>query len=80
MTRERRETLTSVTDRIESIHVAHPVRVAIDGRTASGKTTLADELAAELQGRGRIVIRTSVDGVHRPRAERYRHGRLSVEG
>jgi uridine kinase len=60
--------------------LGHPVRVAIDGRTASGKTTLADELAALLAGQGRSVIRTSIDGFHRPRAERYARGRYSADG
>ena len=72
--------MMSLADRIEALRTPHPTRVAIDGRTASGKTTLADELADELLGRGRIVIRTSVDGFHRPRAERYRRRRLSAEG
>jgi uridine kinase len=37
-------------------------------------------VAAALQRRGRPVIRTSIDGFHRPRAERYRRGRYSAEG
>jgi uridine kinase len=56
------------------------LRVAIDGRTASGKTTLADELAAAIVQAGRPVIRTSIDGFHRPRVERYARGRNSAEG
>ncbi len=59
---------------------AHPVRVAIDGPDAAGKTTLADELAPALRGRGRDVIRASIDGFHRPRADRYRLGADSPEG
>jgi uridine kinase len=58
----------------------HPVRVAIDGVDAAGKTTLADELAGALAGRGRPVIRASVDGFGRPRAERHRRGELSPTG
>src|ERR1700759_3654411 len=57
-----------------------PIRIAIDGRTASGKTTFADELAAKLMQRARLVIRTSIDGFHRPKAERYARGRYSAEG
>lgn len=56
------------------------IRVAIDGRTASGKTTLANELAEHLKASGRQVIRTSIDGFHRPKAERYARGRYSAEG
>lgn len=57
-----------------------PVRVAIDGRGAAGKTTLSAELADALASSGRQVIRASVDDFHRPRAERYRLGRMSAEG
>jgi uridine kinase len=66
--------------RIASVSLGHPVRVAIDGRLGSGKTMLADELAALLSARGRSVIRTSIDGFHRPKAERYARGRTSPEG
>lgn len=56
------------------------LRIAVDGRTASGKTTLADELAVLIGRRGRPVIRTSIDGFHRPKVDRYARGRLSPEG
>ena len=59
---------------------SHPVRVAIDGVGASGKTVLADELAARLAESGRSVIRASIDGFHRPRSERHARGGLSPEG
>src|SRR5919201_5401716 len=72
--------IRELADRIETVRRPHPVRVAIDGVDAAGKTTLADELAAVLRGRGREVIRASIDGFHRPRAERYRRGELSPEG
>ena len=66
--------------RMATFRPAEPTRVAIDGRTASGKTTLADELAAALGRSGREIIRTSIDGFHRPKAERYVRGRYSAEG
>ncbi len=65
---------------ITNLGAATPVRIAIDGRTASGKTTLADELAEAIRRRGRSVIRTSIDGFHRPKVERYARGRFSAEG
>ena len=65
---------------IARLESARPIRVAIDGRTASGKTTLADELARLIEPGGRQVIRTSIDGFHRPRAQRYARGRYSPEG
>src|ERR671937_1286035 len=67
-------------NRIEPVRRPNPVRVAIDGVDAAGKTTLADELAPVLRRRGREVVRASIDGFHRPRAERYRRGELSPEG
>jgi len=57
-----------------------PVRVAVDGRTASGKTTFADELAARIMRENREVIRTSIEGFHNPKAIRYARGRYSAEG
>ena len=62
------------------VRLPHPVRVAVDGPDAAGKSTLADELAAELERRGRPVIRASVDAFERPRADRYRRGDDSPEG
>jgi uridine kinase len=41
---------------------------------------LADELVASLAGQGRPAVRASIDGFHRPRAERYKRGRQSAEG
>jgi uridine kinase len=76
----RAHAINTIADCVEGHSVSHPLRVAVDGRTASGKTTLADEVATLLRQRGRQVVRTSVDGFHRPRADRYRRGRYSPEG
>ena len=65
---------------IADIRLEHPTRVAFDGPDAAGKTTLADEVASALGRGGRQVIRASVDGFHRPRAERYARGPDSPEG
>ncbi|MCJ2123002.1 uridylate kinase [Methylobacterium sp. J-077] len=65
---------------ILDLRPSHPLRIAIDGRTSSGKTTLADEIATKTRDHGRNVIRTSIDGFHRPKAERYARGRRSAEG
>ena len=70
----------TLADLIVRIRTDRPLRVAIDGRTASGKTTFADALGREIEARSRPVIRSSVDGFHRPRAERYARGRRSPEG
>jgi uridine kinase len=72
--------LADLAARITRLTLERPIRIAIDGRLASGKTMLADELAACLRAMGRHIIRTSIDGFHRPKAERYARGRYSAEG
>jgi len=76
----RSAVLNELASLVAVIVTSRPIRVAIDGRTASGKTTLADELAGVLSETGREVIRTSIDGFHRPKVERYARGRYSAEG
>lgn len=76
----RAEVLDELASLIAGVASSWPLRIAIDGRTASGKTTLADELAGVLSNTGREVIRTSIDGFHRPKVERYARGRHSPEG
>jgi len=80
MNSARLSVLDDLAERIGTLSLGRPLRIAIDGRTAAGKTTLSDELAALVSRRGRPVIRTSVDGFHRPKAERYARGRHSAEG
>ena len=58
---------------VSRIH-PHPLRVAIDGIDAAGKTMLADEMVPLFEAQGRPVIRTSIDGFHRLRSLRYRLG------
>jgi uridine kinase len=76
----RGQAVAAIVDAIDGISCPHPVRVAIDGSAAAGKTVLADELAISLRGRGRDVIRASVEGFLRPRIERYRRGPESARG
>jgi uridine kinase len=75
----RGELLDRLAGAIESAAISHPLRVAVDGPPAAGKTTLADELALLLRGRGREVIRASTESFQRPRAQRYRRGEFSPE-
>lgn len=72
--------LAYLASRIDGLSPGHPVRVAIDGVDAAGKTVLADELAKHLSSRGRPVIRASIDGFHNPAHVRRRRGDLSPEG
>lgn len=76
----RASSITAVAREVLALSKWHPIRVAVDGRTASGKTTFADDLAAVIGQTCRPVIRASIDGFHRPKAVRYRRGRLSPDG
>lgn len=76
----RDELLNRLSRAVESVTVAHPTRVAVDGVPAAGKTTLADELAVVLRARGRDVIRAEIEGFLLPRSVRYRRGEDSPEG
>lgn len=63
----------ALADAITALRLSHPTRVAIDGRSAAGKTTLADKLATAIGGIGREVVRASIDDFHRP-GHKYRSG------
>src|SRR5580693_5952275 len=76
----RQDLLVILAYLIGQVKRPHPIRVAIDGVDAAGKTTLADELVAPLKRTGRFVIRASIDGFHNPAAVRYQRGRSSPEG
>jgi uridine kinase len=71
---ERERDVGRLAERIRRL--PHPARVAVDGVDAAGKTTLADELAARLDGAARL----SADDFLRPPEERYRQGRESAKG
>ncbi|WP_072806289.1 hypothetical protein [Rhodococcoides yunnanense] len=76
----RADAVELVAEHIDGVRPGHPVRVAVDGITASGKTTLAHDLNDALTRLGRTTIRLSMDGFHNPRAIRYRQGRSSARG
>jgi len=76
----RGEMLRRLAHAIQCVKVAHPTRVAIDGPPASGKTTLADELAVVLRRQGRSIVRATIDDFLFPRAQRYPRGEYSAEG
>ncbi|MFG1817356.1 uridine kinase [Kribbella sp. NPDC049174] len=59
---QRAEMLAELAELVLAVDRPHPVRVAIDGCSAAGKTTLADELAQVLRDRTeREVIRAEID-------------------
>lgn len=80
MTTQRAVEVSKLAERIAGLNPDLPLRVAVDGRTASGKTTLAGEMAEAINALGRPTIYASIDSFHRPKAERYRRGRMSAEG
>ena len=63
-----------------SAHPGHPLRVAIDGVTASGKSTCARWLVNAIAAQGRPAIHVTMDGFHHRRAHRYLQGRTSATG
>ncbi|MGD6831290.1 hypothetical protein ACQCT5_03970 [Sutcliffiella halmapala] len=76
----RSELIDCLINTICAIHLPHPVRVGVSGITASGKTTLANEIATALEYTGKKVIRTSIDQFHNPKIIRYRQGKDSAIG
>jgi uridine kinase len=76
----REKVVGRIADHLTGSDPGHPLRVAVDGVTAAGKTTFAHELAAAIERRGRPVVRLSMDGFHHRRAHRYRQGRDSAAG
>ena len=80
MSMQRASCIAQLAVAIAGLQTGHPVRVAIDGVDAAGKSMLADELMEALRKAGRQVIRASVDGFHHPGERRYRRGRDSAEG
>jgi len=80
MLRPVTDAIRECVDRIEARTGERPLRVAVDGITAAGKTTFADQLSVALAAVGVQVIRVSMDGFHNPRSVRYRQGRDSADG
>lgn len=76
----REKLLSRVVDELMAKRPGHPLRVAVDGITAAGKTTFARELTAAVVQRGRPATQLSMDGYHHVRAHRHRQGRESAAG
>ncbi len=61
----RRELLGLLAERIVALGSGR-LRIAVDGYTASGKTSFAHELAAEVRSHGRPTLRASFDDFKKP--------------
>jgi uridine kinase len=70
----RAEVLQRLARHLVAIERPHPLRVALDGRTAAAKTTLANELVAPIIALGRLALRIEIDDFHLPRTERHGRG------
>jgi uridine kinase len=80
VTPERQQVVDRIAAMVVRVAPEHPTRVAVDGITASGKSTLAAELAAAVGALGRPVAHLSMDGFHHLRAYRRRRGAMSADG
>ena len=72
--------LAEIVRRILPLKYGLPTLVAVDGLTASGKTTLANELATIIRLAGRPAVRASVDDFHSDDETIARRGRFSPDG
>lgn len=79
MSAARTAVIRSVADRILALGNGR-LRVAIDGPTAAGKSSLGHELAVVISDVGRPVLRASLDDFKRPWSERHLYDRESGEG
>src|SRR5512139_4101455 len=75
----RNMVVRQLAERIRSLG-PHRLRVAIDGLTAAGKTSLGHELAERISIAGRPVLRASLDDFKRPWREAHLYDRTSGEG
>ena len=71
MPMNQRHVLDRIATAIDERPSDAPILIGIDGRSAAGKTTLADALAAHLDRGPRQVLRSSIDDFH-PAGHKYR--------
>ena len=79
-TPQRRDVLDALADEFLHNYGKGRTLIAVDGFDGAGKSRFADDLAARLGRGSHAVFRASVDGFHKPSAERYARGRDSAEG
>ncbi|MDQ1600895.1 MAG: uridine kinase [Actinomycetota bacterium] len=76
----REQLVVQLAAQILALDESAPRAVALTGMSCAGKTTLAAEVAAVVDGAGRPVVPVAYDDFHHPRERRYRLGRTSAEG
>jgi uridine kinase len=60
------ELVDVLAERVLTLELEHPARVGIDGRSASGKSTLASALTRRIAETGRPCVSASIDDFHPP--------------
>lgn len=75
----RTKVLTALLTKLQAVRPGDRAMVALDGFDGVGKTYLARELVELSAGAGRPLINISIDGFHRPKAERIAAG-LGADG
>ncbi len=76
----RKKLINKIAKQIMAIEQEHPVRVGIDGGSATGKTKFAKELALIIEEMGGSVVCSSIDGFHNPAEIRQQQGEFSATG
>ncbi len=74
------ELVKALAAELDSLDRSRPVTVAIDGPDGSGRSTLADRLAAACRSRGRAVVRIDEEDFLQPHRIRDRRGSEDAEG
>lgn len=77
---QRSDVVASIVDEILGNYRRGRVAIGVDGRTASGTSTFADDLAREFERRGLATARASLADFLNPAAQRHARGRFSAEG
>jgi uridine kinase len=83
---QRRDVMEALADELLRSYGLGRTIIAVDGPTAAGKSTFADDLATEMRRttqrrmNGHDVFRASIDDFLNPRALRYGQGRDSAKG
>jgi uridine kinase len=76
----REDAIVLITDEVRRLQGHNPVRMVVDGLSATGKTTLAGEVRGFLETEGVPVLRASLDDFKRPWSESHLYDRVSGEG
>jgi uridine kinase len=77
---EKKDVLAALADDILHNYGKGRTLVAVDGDDTARTAAFADDLAAAMRLKGHAVFRASIEGFHRPRAERHARGADSPEG